>query len=113
MRHKQLAGFYEQNYRYLPEFEQAYRIFEEEGAGDNPIRIADTMVALESYFVTKRQANQHGLDELHPVQTRWEVPQAQSPNPQKTYSSDRAKNSPMPDALIGDRKDGASLGENK
>ena len=70
MRHKMLAGFYEQHYRYLPEFEQAYRIFEEEGAGDNPVRIADTMIALENYFVNRRQANQHGLDELHPVQTR-------------------------------------------
>ena len=37
MRHKQLADFYEQNYRYLPEFEQVYRIFEEDGAGDNPL----------------------------------------------------------------------------
>ena len=72
MRHKRLAGFYKQHYRYLPEFEQAYRIFEEEGAGDNPLRIANTMIPLESYFVTKRQANQHGLDELHPVQTRWD-----------------------------------------
>lgn len=72
MRHKQLAGFYEQNYRYLPEFEQAYHIFEEEGAGDNPVRIADTMTALENYFVNRRQANQHGLDELHPYQTRWD-----------------------------------------
>ena len=82
-RHKKLAGFYKQHYRYLPEFEQAYRIFEEEGAGDNPLRIANTMLALEGYFVTKRQANQHGLDELHPFQTRWEEPQAQSSNPQK------------------------------
>ena len=72
MRHKQLAGFYEQHYRYLPEFEQAYRIFEEEGAGDNPLRIANTMIPLESYFMVSRQANQHGLDELHPVQTRWD-----------------------------------------
>ncbi len=67
-RHKRLAGFYEQQYRYRPEFEQAYRIFEEEGAGDNPIRIADTMVALESYKV----ASQHDPEELHPVQTRIE-----------------------------------------
>ncbi len=73
-RHKRLAGFYAQDYRYLPEFEQAYRIFEEEGAGDNPIRIANTMLALEGYFVTRRQANQHGLDELHPFQTRTEIP---------------------------------------
>ena len=72
MRHKMLAGFYEQHYRYLPEFEQAYRIFKEEGAGDNPVRIADTMTALENYFVNSRQANQHGLDELHPYQTRWD-----------------------------------------
>ena len=72
MRHKMLDGFYKQTYRYLPEFEQAYRIFEEEGAGDNPVRIADTMIALENYFVNRRQANQHGLDELHPVQTRWD-----------------------------------------
>ena len=83
MRHKRLDGFYKQHYRYRPEFEQAYRIFEEEGAGDNPLRIANTMLALEGYFVTKRQANQHGLDELHPFQTRWEEPQAQSSNPQK------------------------------
>ena len=83
MRHKQLAGFYAQHYRYRPEFEQAYRIFEEEGAGDNPIQIADTMVALENYFINRRQANQHGLDELHPVQTRWEDPRDRSPNPQK------------------------------
>ena len=72
MRHKQLAGFYEQNYRYLPEFEQAYRIFEEEGIADNPIRLAHTMVGLENYFVTRRQANQHGADEMHPFQTRWD-----------------------------------------
>ena len=72
MRHKQLEGFYKQAYRYAPEFEQAYRIFEEEGAGDNPVRIADTMTALENYFVNRRQASQHGLDELHPVQTRWD-----------------------------------------
>ena len=83
MRHKKLAGFYAQDYRYRPEFEQAYRIFEEEGAGDNPLRIANTMLALEGYFATRRQANQHGLDELHPFQTRWEEPQAQSSNPQK------------------------------
>ena len=83
MRHKRLDGFYKQHYRYLPEFEQAYRIFEEEGAGDNPVQIADTMTALENYFVASRQANQHGLNELHPVQTRWEDPQAQSSNPQK------------------------------
>ena len=63
-----MAGFYEQQYRYRPEFEQAYRIFEEEGAGDNPIRIADTMVALESYKV----ASQHDPEELHPFQTRIE-----------------------------------------
>ena len=72
MRHKKLAGFYEQHYRYSPEFEQAYRIFEEEGAGDNPVQIADTMVALESYFVNRRQANQHGLDELHPASEIWD-----------------------------------------
>ena len=83
MRHKKLAGFYAQDYRYRPEFEQAYRIFEEEGAGDNPVQIADTMTALENYFVTQRQASQHGHDELHPFQTRWEAPQAQSSNPQK------------------------------
>ena len=71
-RHKQLAGFYKQHYRYLPEFEQAYRIFEEEGAGDNPLRIANTMIPLESYFVVSRQANQHGADEMHPYQTRWD-----------------------------------------
>ena len=72
MRHKKLDGFYKQAYRYLPEFEQAYRIFEEEGIADNPIRLAHTMVGLENYFVTQRQAKQHGLDELHPVQTRWD-----------------------------------------
>ena len=72
LRHKRLAGFYKQHYRYLPEFEQAYRIFEEEGAGDNPVQIADTMVGLEGYFVTKRQASQHDLNELHPFQTRWD-----------------------------------------
>ena len=70
MWHKRLAGFYKQQYRYRPEFEQAYRIFEEEGAGDNPLRIANTMIPLESYFVISRQASQHGLDELHPFQTR-------------------------------------------
>ena len=74
MRHKRLAGFYKQHYRYFPEFEQAYRIFEEEGLADNPIRIAHTMVGLENYFVTQRQAKQHGLDELHPVQTRTYTP---------------------------------------
>ena len=79
MRHKRLAGFYEQNYRYLPEFEQAYRIFEEEGAGDNPLRIANTMIPLESYFMVSGQANQHGFDELHPVQTRWD------PNTRQTH----------------------------
>ena len=72
MRHKRLDGFYKQHYRYLPEFEQAYRIFEEEGLADNPIRLAHTMVGLERYFVTKRQASQHEPDELHPVQTRWD-----------------------------------------
>ena len=82
-RHKRLDGFYKQHYRYLPEFEQAYRIFEEEGLADNPIRLAHTMVGLENYFVTQRQANQHGHDELHPFQTRWKAPQAQSSNPQK------------------------------
>ncbi len=70
MRHKKLDGFYKQTYRYLSEFEQAYRIFEEEGIADNPIRLAHTMVGLENYFVTKRQSNQHGLDEMHPYQTR-------------------------------------------
>ena len=30
------------------------------------------MVGLENYFVTRRQASQHGLNELHPVQTRWD-----------------------------------------
>ena len=60
-RHKQLAGFYEQHYRYLPEFEQAYRIFKEESAGDNPIQIADTMVALEMY----KEASKHNPEELH------------------------------------------------
>ena len=68
MRHKRLAGFYKQHYRYLPEFEQAYRIFEEEGAGDNPVRIADTMVALESYFVASR----HDPNKLHPTSEIWD-----------------------------------------
>ncbi len=72
MRHKRLDGFYKQAYRYSPEFEQAYRIFEEEGVGDNPIRIAHTMVGLENYFVTSQQASQHDPEELHPVQTRWD-----------------------------------------
>ena len=69
-RHERLAGFYKQHYRYQPEFEQAYHIFEEEGIADNPIRLAHTMVGLEGYFVTKRQASQHDLNELHPFQTR-------------------------------------------
>ena len=68
MRHKRLAGFYEQHYRYRPEFEQAYRIFEEEGAGDNPIRIADAMIALESYFVASR----HDPNKLHPASEIWD-----------------------------------------
>ena len=71
MRHKKLAGFYKQHYRYRPEFEQAYRIFEEEGLADNPIRLAHTMVGLENYFVSSRQGK-HDPDELHPVQTRWD-----------------------------------------
>ena len=61
MRHKKLAGFYKQAYRYAPEFEQAYRIFEEEGAGDNPIQIADTMASLEMY----KEASKHDPEELH------------------------------------------------
>ena len=60
-RHKKLAGFYEQHYRYLPEFEQAYRIFEEEGLADNPIRIAHTMATLEMY----KEASLQDPDELH------------------------------------------------
>ena len=32
------------------------------------------MVGLENYFVTSRQAKQHGLNELHPVQTRTYTP---------------------------------------
>ena len=71
VRHKRLAGFYKQHYRYYPEFEQAYRIFEEEGLDANPIRLAHTMVGLENYFVSKRQG-MHDPDELHPVQTRWD-----------------------------------------
>lgn len=74
MRHKMLDVFYKQDYRYFPEFEQAYRIFGEKGAGDNSLRIPDTMLALEGYFVTRRQAYQHGLDELHPFQIRTEIP---------------------------------------
>ena len=61
MRHKRLAGFYKQHYRYLPEFEQAYRIFEEEGAGDNPVQIADTMASLEMH----KEASKHDPEELH------------------------------------------------
>ena len=72
MRHKRLASFYKQDYRYRPEFEQSYRIFEEEVLTDDPIRIADTMVALESYFVTKREASQHDLDELRPNKEVWD-----------------------------------------
>ena len=64
-RHKRLDGFYKQHYRYLPEFEQAYSIFQEEGLADNPIRLAHTMVGLERYFVASRQANQHDPGELH------------------------------------------------
>ena len=60
-RHKNLAGFYKQAYRYSPEFEQAYRIFEEEGAGDNPVQIADTMASLEMY----KEASKHDPEELH------------------------------------------------
>ena len=61
MRHKRLAGFYEQQYRYLSEFEQAYRIFEEEGAGDNPVQIADTVASLEMY----KEASKHDPKEMH------------------------------------------------
>ena len=61
MRHKQLDGFYKQHYRYLPEFEQAYRIFEEEGLADNPIRIAHTMATLEMY----KEASLQDPDKLH------------------------------------------------
>ena len=61
MRHKRLAGFYKQHYRYYPEFEQAYRIFEEEGLADNPIRIAHTMATLEMY----KEASLQDPDELH------------------------------------------------
>ena len=60
-RHKQLAGFYKQAYRYAPEFEQAYRIFKEEGAGDNPVQIADTMASLEMY----KEASKQDPEELH------------------------------------------------
>lgn len=45
--HNKLQGFYSMNWRYSPEFEQAYRIFEEEELADNPIRLAHTMVGLE------------------------------------------------------------------
>ncbi len=52
-------GFYNIQYPYLPEFGQAYRIFEEEGARENPIQIANTIVALESYKVaSKHDPNQ-------------------------------------------------------
>ena len=67
-RHKQLADFYEQQYPYLPEFGQAYRIFEEEGARENPIQIADTMVALESYKV----ASKHYPNQPHPASELWD-----------------------------------------
>ncbi len=67
-RHKQLADFYEQQYPYLPEFGQAYRIFEEEGARENPIQIADTMVALESYKV----ASKHDPNQPHPTSELWD-----------------------------------------
>lgn len=78
-----LGGFlvdtpYQQQCRCLPEFEPAYRIFKEEGFADNPISIADTMVALESY----KAASKHDPNELHPVPTRWENPQPQHHNPQ-------------------------------
>ena len=68
MRHKRLDGFYKQDYHYRPEFEQAYRIFKEEGAGDNPVQIADTMVALASYFV----ASKHDPNKLHPTSEIWD-----------------------------------------
>ncbi len=76
---------YKQQYRYLPEFEQAYRIFEEEGAGGNSIQIADTMVALERYKV----ASKHDPEELHPFKTSIETqPQqhGQIINPQNRRS---------------------------
>ena len=37
------------NWRYSPEFKQAYRIFEEEGLGDNPLIIANVFNTLEDY----------------------------------------------------------------
>ena len=61
-RPKQLAGFYTQHYRYYPEFEQAYRIFEEEeGAGNNPLIIADSFNTLEDY----KEASLQDPDDLH------------------------------------------------
>lgn len=60
MRYKRLAKFYEQDYRYRPEFEQADRIFEEEGDGDNPVQIAHTMASLEMY----KEASKHDPEEL-------------------------------------------------
>lgn len=59
--HNRLQGFYGMNWRYSPEFEQAYRIFEEEGLADNPIRIAHTMATLEMY----KEASLQYPDELH------------------------------------------------
>ncbi len=40
--YNKLQGFYGMNWRYSPEFKQAYRIFKEEGLADNPIRLAHT-----------------------------------------------------------------------
>ena len=61
-------GFYNIQYPYLPEFGQAYRIFEEEGARENPIQIANTIVALESYKV----ASKHDPNQPHPASELWD-----------------------------------------
>ena len=54
--HDLLQGFYNSQYSYSPEFEQAYHIFKEEGPGDNPLRIADVFNFLESYIEASLQA---------------------------------------------------------
>lgn len=66
--HNKLQGFYNSKYRYSPEFEQAYHIFEEEELGDNSIRITDGLNVLEKY----KESSLHDPDELHPQRTRWD-----------------------------------------
>ena len=41
--HNLLQGFYNNDYRYSPGFEQFYYIFKGEGLGDNSLRIAYTL----------------------------------------------------------------------